>query len=240
MGDDDGRDAAREDEVLEPVHRRDIEMVRGLVEQHEVGLLQQQFCQADLGLLAAGEAPDRKALFLVREPEAGEDGPGEVFVGQSIARLIGREDLFLPRDERRVPRMLSGERLPKLFELRFHLKKMGEDEERLFVGRAVGVGADVLFQVPERGERRPDDGAVVRLLCPGDEVEERRLAGAVGTDETDDISLFDQKVRLFEEEPVAKGFGQVADVYDHEFAGPPGVPSCIFLKNIFRFWGEVI
>ena len=233
MGDDDGRDAAREDEVLEPVHRRDIEVVRGLVEEHEVGLLQEQFRQADLGLLAAGEAPDRKALFLVREPEAGEDGPGEVFVGQSIARLIGREDLFLPRDERRVPRMLSGERLPKLFELRFHLKKMGEDEERLFVGRAVGVGADVLFEVPERRERRPDDGAVVRLLCPGDEVEERRLAGAVGTDETDDISLFDRKVRLFEEEPVAKGFGQVADVYDHEFAGPPGVPSCIFLKNIF-------
>ena len=51
-----------------------------------------------------------------------------------------------------------------------------------------------------------------RLLCPGDEVEERRLAGAVGTDETDDIAFFDRKIRLLEEKPVPKGFGQIADV----------------------------
>ena len=187
-------------------------MVRRLVEEHEVRFLQEELGKADLGLLATGKAPDRQVLFLVGEPEAGEDGPGEVLVGQSIARLIRREDLFLSRDERRVPRMLSGERLPKLFEFRFHLKEMGEDEKRLFVGRAVGVGADVLFQVAERRERRADDGAVVRLLCPGDEVEERRLAGAVGTDETDDIAFFDRKIRLLEEKPVPKGFGQIADV----------------------------
>ena len=212
VGDDDGRDAARLDEVLEPVHRRDVEVVRRLVEEHEVRFLQEELGKADLGLLATGKAPDRQVLFLVGEPEAGEDGPGEVLVGQSIACLIGREDLFLSRDERRVPRMLSGERLPKLFELCLHLKEMGKDPERLFVGRAVGVGANVLFQVAERGERRADDGAVVRLLCPCDEVEERRLAGAVGTDETDDIAFFDRKVRLLEEKPVAKGFGQIADV----------------------------
>ena len=206
-------------------------MVRRLVEQHEVRLLQEEFGKADLGLLSAGEAPDRQALLLVREPEAGENGPGEVSVGQSITRLIGREDLFLPRDERRVSRMLSGKGCAELLELLLHLDKMGEDEKGLLVGGAVGVGTDVLFEVPERREGRADDRTVVRLLLPGDEVEQRRLAGAVGADEADDISFFDAQVRLFEEEPVAEGFGKVADVDDH---------GCIFLKNIFRFKGLVL
>ena len=206
-------------------------MVRRLVEQHEVRLLQEEFGKADLGLLSAGEAPDRQALLLVREPEAGENGPGEVSVGQSIARLIGREDFFLPRDERRVSRMLTGKSCSELLELLFHLDEMGEDEKGLLVGGAVGVGTDVLFEVPERREGRADDRAVVRLLLPGDEVEQRRLAGAVGADEADDVSFFDAQVRLFEEEPVAEGFGKVADVDDH---------SCIFLKNIFRFKGLVL
>ena len=152
MGDDDGRDVARLDEVLEPVHRRDVEVVRGLVEQHEVRLLEQKFRQTDLGLLSAGEAPDRQALLLVREPEACENGPGEVLIGQSIARLIGREDFFLSRDECRVPRMFAGEGLAQFREFFLHLEEVGKDQERLLVGSAVGVGADVLLEVSKRSE----------------------------------------------------------------------------------------
>ena len=44
--------------LLEPEHALGVEVVRGLVEQQEVGLLQQQLAERDAALLTAGEELD--------------------------------------------------------------------------------------------------------------------------------------------------------------------------------------
>ena len=58
MGDgDDGAVVGRE-VLLEPQHRLGVEVVGGLVEQQQVGLLQQQLAQRDAAALTTGEDGD--------------------------------------------------------------------------------------------------------------------------------------------------------------------------------------
>jgi hypothetical protein len=58
VGDDDDRARVLAQVLLEPGHRLGVEVVGGLVEQQQVGLLEQQAAQRDAALLAAGEGGD--------------------------------------------------------------------------------------------------------------------------------------------------------------------------------------
>ena len=60
--------------VLEPVAGFEIEVVGGLVEQQEVGLLQQELGEGDAHLPAAGEFFGVALPVFLGEAEAAEDG----------------------------------------------------------------------------------------------------------------------------------------------------------------------
>ena len=168
---------------LQPAHRLGVQVVRGLVEQQQVGLLQQQFAQCDTTTLAAGQHVDDS----VRR--------------RATQRVHGLLEARV--DVPRVPGVQLG--------LQFtHLCQQGV-EVGLRVGHRLGdlvVTAqhaldlshallDVLKYRLARGERRflqqdADRGllgqlrvAVVDGLDARHHLEQGRLAGAVGADDAD-------------------------------------------------------
>ena len=91
---EDGAGVARE-VLLEPQHRLGVEVVGGLVEQQQVGLLQQQLAQRDAAALATGEHGDvgvrrRAAQGVHRLLELGVEVPrvGVVDVLLELAHLL--------------------------------------------------------------------------------------------------------------------------------------------------------
>ena len=64
------------EEILEPQRRFEIEMVRRLVEQQQVGLREQQRRERDAHLPAAREAVERPVLRLLVEAEPDQDARG--------------------------------------------------------------------------------------------------------------------------------------------------------------------
>ena len=73
VADDDHRHRLPRQVVLEPLGRLDVEVVRGLVQEHQVGALQQQLGEHQPRLLAAGERRRRAVEVGLGEAEAGED-----------------------------------------------------------------------------------------------------------------------------------------------------------------------
>ena len=47
---------------------------------------------------------------------------------------------------------------------------------------------------------------------PGDDVEQRRLAGTVGTDDADDLALLDVEIKIADRPHTAKVAGEAADL----------------------------
>ena len=74
MADDDHRHRLPRQVALEPGGRLDVEVVRRLVQEHQVGALEQQLGEHQPRLLAAGERPRRRGRSRpVGEAEAAED-----------------------------------------------------------------------------------------------------------------------------------------------------------------------
>ena len=70
MRDQDHACVNRAERLLEPFEALDVEMVRRLVEQQQVGVACQDPSERGAGELAAGERPQRTAEILVAEAEA--------------------------------------------------------------------------------------------------------------------------------------------------------------------------
>ena len=80
--------------ALEPLHRLGVEVVGGLVEQQQVGLLEQQLAQRDPAALATGEVVDQRVgrraaqgVHGLVEPAVEVPGVGVVEVGLQVAHL---------------------------------------------------------------------------------------------------------------------------------------------------------
>ena len=103
----DGEDGARvlREVLLEPQHALGVEVVGGLVEQEQVGLLEQQLAQRDAAPLTTGEVGDggvgrRAAQGVHRLLELGVEVPG-----------VGVVDLLLQRAHLVQERVEVGVRL---------------------------------------------------------------------------------------------------------------------------------
>ena len=76
MADDDHHRRIGLEEILEPQGRFEIEMVRGLVEQQQIGLREEQGGERDAHLPAARIAVERAALHFLVEAKADQDARG--------------------------------------------------------------------------------------------------------------------------------------------------------------------
>ena len=173
------------EEPLEPGHRLGVEVVGRLVEQQQVGRLQQQPAQRDAAALAARQRlrpgvrrrqPERVHRHL--EPRVEVPGVGRVDAVLEPGLLV--EHLL-----HRLGRHLLAE---------LHVDGVVAVEQRPGLGDALfDVAADVLVRVELRllrqeADRHPlaREGLAVEVgVEPGHDPEQRRLAGAVEAEDAD-------------------------------------------------------
>ncbi len=203
--------------ALEPLHRLGVEVVGGLVEQQQVGLLQQQLAQRDPAPLATGQVVDehvtgRTAQRVHRLVESAVEVPRSdvVEVGLQVAHL---------GEQRVVVGLGVGQRLGDLVE-----------PVELALGLVDGL-LDVLLHRLALGQRRlllqhadggpgvEDRVAVVGLVEPGHDLEQGGLAGAVGAHHADLGAVEERQRDVVEHDLVAVGLAHVAqgeDVVSHD------------------------
>ena len=204
--------------ALEPLHGLGVEVVGGLVEQQQVGLLEQELAQGDSTALATGQVVDQ---------DVG---------GRTAQRVHG---LVEPAVE--IPHVRRVELALEVAGLGRHLVLVGvgvahHQVERVEPGHlGVGLGhglLDVLQDGLALGQRRlllehPDGGfgvedrvAVVGVLEPGHDLQQRRLARAVGPDDADLGAVQERQSDVVEHHLVAVCFAHVAQGEDVVGHGP--------------------
>ena len=183
---------------LQPLDTLGVQMVRRLVQEQDVRLLQEQAAQGHAAALTAGEVLDegigRRALEGVHRPfQLRVDLPavqvfdhfGEFALARNEAvhlvvvhRLheLHRDVVVLRENVHHVLNALLDHLDDGL--LRVHLRLLG--------------------QIPDGIARRPDDLALVGFLHAGDDLQERRLTGSVQTDDADLGPVEERQVYVLE------------------------------------------
>ena len=176
------------EEVLEPVEPIEVEVVRRLVEQEHVEAREQDRGQPGPRCLAARE---RRRLLLERdgEPELRAGGAG---AGLEIGAAEREE--ALERSRVRIGAPVGGVPLDVRLRLR-DASTTGEVREQRLARPAV-----VLLRQIADGERggRPLDAALVRLVQPSEQPEQRRLARPVGADEPEPRARAERQIDVVE------------------------------------------
>ena len=163
-------------------------MVGRLVEQQHVGHGDERLRQRDALLGAAGQLADRARAVEVQLRQRGLDAllpvPG---VERLDARLQGIEIVA-----RRM-------RLVALAQL----ARFGDALADRVEHRGAGREQRLLRHVADAQALRLLQQAVVELLEPGDDLEQRRLAGAVAADQADPLARFERQRGAVEQGDVA-------------------------------------
>ena len=210
VADDEQRAAVRAQERHQPRLGVDVEVVRRLVEQHEVAAREQDARQLGAPALAAGERADREIEPVGREPEPGDDAP-HLRLGRVAARRAERvlgvaERLHVAR--RRIGVDLGAQLLEAAHRLveaaaRQHVRQRGAVEPGAARGRILRKEADELGPQHDAGRGR---------VRAGEHPQQRRLARAVAPDETDLVAGVQRERRVGEREPPTHLDCEIADL----------------------------
>ncbi len=216
VGDEDDRAGVVGQVLLEPVARRKVEVVRGLVHQEQVRAGEEQLREGDAHLPAARELLGSALLVGEGEAEALQHlrHPRLDLVPATLLESLG--DLGVALEEAVVVAVLGrvGEGVLDAVLLLLQGEQVGEGEDHLLVNRAPVVDDAVLGQVADRGVRRHADLARVGLLDPGEHAQERGLSRPVRPRQADAVPLLDVPGDVLEEDPVAVSLAEALDV-DH-------------------------
>ena len=190
VADDDHRAAVALQPGFEPDEGVEVQVVRRLVEQHQVGRAHQRAGELQAHAPAAREAVDRLVELGALEAEAEQ----HCLRARSRVEAAG----FADRNVRVRHRLAVVARL-RGSELGFGLRESGvasEDE----VGRALVGLRHLLRDLGNAPAARDRDIAGVGLQTAGEQREQRRLAGAVAADEADLFAGLDGQAGFVEDE----------------------------------------
>ena len=194
--------------ALEPLHGLGVEVVGGLVEEQQVGLLEQQLAERDPAALATGEVVDehlgRRAAQRVHrlvEPAVEVPDVGGVQLAlEGAGLLVELVEVGVRVTHGHVevvePLHLALDLADGLLDVLEHRLALGQ--RRLLLEHAHGRGG-VLESV-----------AVVGVLEPGHDLEQRRLARAVGPDHADLRAVQEREGDVVEDDLVTVGLAHVA------------------------------
>ena len=177
MGHGDDRAGVLVEEALQPLDRLGVEMVGRLVEEEQVGMLEEESSEGDAALLAARQGRDvrvvgRAAEGLHRDLDVALDVPG-----------VGRVDLVLEGRLLRPDRLVVGVGLGPLGHHGVVLVEEGLDLANAVHDVALdvlgGVELGLLAQVADGEAGRQPRLAVEAVIEAGHDPEEARLAGPV-------------------------------------------------------------
>ena len=202
VGDRDDRAAVLVEEALEPLDRLGVEVVGRLVEQEQVGVLEQEPRERDASLLAAGDRGDVRIVG-----RAAERLHGDVDVALDVPR-VGRVDPVLERGLFGTDRLVVG----------VGVRPFGHHgvvlvEQRLDLGDAVHhVALDVLRWVELRLLAQVADGETRRQPCladepviqPGHDAQQARLPCPVRPDDADLGARVERDRDVLEHRPVRR------------------------------------
>ena len=175
--------------ALQPLGGVQVQVVGGLVQQEDVGILQNEPCQVDAGLFPAGQGvkgpgahirPDAKAVADFIEPRLGV---------VAAPQLKGGGELVVPGHHLGgVPlRHFRGQ----VRQLRLHGAEGGESGvQHIPHGVAPGVDRDLGDQ-PQTLAGGDGDGPLVRVHLPGHHAENGGLARAVPAQQAHTLPLVD-------------------------------------------------
>ncbi len=192
--------------LLKPVTGFEIEMIGRLVEQQQIGLLQQEFRESDAHLPAAGKFFGRSRPVVAVEAKSGEDltnlrfervaVAGDEFVFELLI-TVGDVGVFGARVVEF--RHASGERL------HFFLDGVEFGKHRHALGKngTAGHREAVLRKVSRGNALGARDGAVVERLAAGKNLHDGGFASTVRSDQTDARFRRDQPVGVLEQKLVA-------------------------------------
>ena len=190
MADDDHPFGLAEEVVLEPAGALDVEMVVRLVEQHDVGGREKKLRQHEPALLAAGKGVDRAIEVGRDETEALQDLLDPVVDGEGSGVV---QHLLEPIEASR--QRLAGavvgrgrHRLGDLDELVLGGEEGSEGVLRLVEQRPAWFVGRLLAEERDAGAGVETDVAGVGPIEAGEDLHQRRLAAAVGADQTDALA----------------------------------------------------
>ena len=180
-------------------------MVAWLVEEHAVGLHEEDAGERHAHLPAAGQGADVAVHPLLAEAQARQHLAGPTIQGVAVQLLEPALHLAVARDDGleivvRAESAHDGLQLAQLGRQRAH---RASAVHHLGDRTAAGHLADVLAEIADRHPGVGRDLALVGLVLAGDHPEQRRLARPVGTDETDLFTALQSHGRLDEEDLVS-------------------------------------
>ena len=210
VGDNDHGAAEVHEPGLQPLDAAEVQVVRGLVQEDDVGLLQKKLTEEDTGLLAAGEVVHALAGLLLGESQAVQDpvhpGAGLIAVG-SLVGVLGPLIFAVEGVEIFAGGVLHG--FLQLREAGLHVEDGLNDLGQLLPDGEGGVDVVVLVQVADAAVFFEGDDAGVRREFPGDEVQKRRLAGAVQADDGGLVMFVQKKRGVPDDRTPRKCFGKM-------------------------------
>ena len=212
MGDGDDGAGVLLQVLLQPLHALGVEVVGGLVEQQQVGLLQQQLAQRHAALLAAGEDGDVGVAG-----RAAQGVHGLLELGVEVPR-VAVVDVLLQLAHLRQEHVV----------VRIGLGELGRDrvepvDHRLGLGDPVldvlqhGLGlveVGLLHEDPDGVPLHQHGLAVGQLVHPGHDLDQAGLARPVGADDADLRSRQERQRDVVEDDLVAVRLAGLAEGVD--------------------------
>src|SRR5438552_11231370 len=187
MGRDHSRCALLDEEVLQPLRRRHIEVVRGFVEEQNVGVIEQQAREPETGSLATRERSER-AIDEPAEAAPAKDPPErrlEVVPARVLEVMLRIGIAF----ERR--RIAARDLVLETPQLALELTEMRGRATRVLDDRARRILEELLPQEADPGAARERDGAAVGRIETGRDAQQRGLPRPIRADEADAVALAD-------------------------------------------------
>ena len=188
--------------TFEPLDRDDVEMVGRLVQQKEIGTAQKQLGQLDTHLPAATEHSHRTVKVVVPKPQSQQHLLGRLATVASTQHGNVLGDIAVALQESGIVVRLIvgafGDLGSQPLQLAFHLIQLAESRQRLFNHRAHSVGHHLLRQVAHRLARSHHNGAALGLLPSTQDLQQRRLAGAVHAHQANTVVVADVEGDILE------------------------------------------
>ena len=194
-----------EQELLQPQDRVDVQVVRRLVQQEDVGIAEQRLGHEHADLLGVRQVLHQRSVFLRCDPQLAEQlgglgfGVPSVQIGELGLQLAGVLAISLAEVWLGIERVL-------LFHQRVQPLVAHDDRRQ---GRHLVEGVVILGKHAEPLVRLDAHGAGGRLDLARQALQERRLSRAVGADEPIAIAGRELDVHLFEQALGAECDGKV-------------------------------
>ena len=211
--------------LLEVLHRLDVQVVGGLIEQQQVGLGQQHLGQLHAPALAARERVHAALQVDVGEAEVeGQLARGRL---QRVAAAPRIELLQLAVAGQvtgvLVALGLTRQLVLQLFELRPHRQQVGEGLEQRVPQGPGAVELLRLVQVRHGHAARAHRLPALGLERPREQPQQRGLAGAIGPHQPDAVARVHLEAEVAEDVGAGIPEGHVGELGEH---GGGGVVGC--------------